>query len=221
LVERQTLGDVAVIGLGRFGSALATTLDGMGHRVVGVDADEHLVQQYASLLTHVAQADSTNVEALRQLGIDEIDTVAVCIGSGVEASVLTTAALVELGVRNIWAKAITEPHGRILGLVGAHHVVFPEADMGRRVAHMLSSKLLEFVALDDDFVLAEIPTPPSFVGINLGDSKLRATHHVTIVCVKPAGGAFTYATAQTVLQANDLIVVAGHRSHVDAFVRIS
>lgn len=210
-------GEVLVIGLGRFGSALAHTLVEMGHEVLGVDADERVVQQHVGELTHVVQADTTNETALRQVGAADVVTAVVCIGTDVEASVLTVAALVDLDVPNVWAKAITRPHGRILQRVGAHHVVFPEAEMGNRVAHLITGNVLEYVALDDDFVLVEMSAPPELTGVALGASGLRDEFKVTVVCVKPSGGNFTYADRDTVLQASDLIVVAGHRDHVERF----
>ncbi len=214
-VEHQ--GEIVVIGLGRFGSSLANTLVEMGHEVLGVDFSEQRVQEHSGVLTHVVQADTTNERVLRQIGVADAVTAVVCIGTGVEASVLTTAALVDLGVKNIWAKAITDPHGRILQRVGAHHVVFPEAEMGNRVAHLVTGQMLEYFALDDDFVLAELITPEPFVGVALGESDLRADYKVTVVCVKPAGGQFTYAERTTVLDGSDLIVIAGHRADVERF----
>jgi trk system potassium uptake protein TrkA len=210
-------GEVIVIGLGRFGSSLARTLVGMGIEVLGVDADEDRVQNMADVLTHVVQADSTSERALRQIGAADAVTVAVCIGTDVEASVLTAAVLVDLNVPNIWAKAITEAHGRILQRVGAHHVVFPEADMGDRVAHLLTGRMLDYVALDENFVLAEVYAPEQLVGVPLGESNLRAKYKVTVVCVKPQGGQFTYADRGTVLAPTDLIVIAGHRNDVGRF----
>jgi trk system potassium uptake protein TrkA len=210
-------GEVIVIGLGRFGSSLARTLVGMGIEVLGVDADEDRVQNMADVLTHVVQADSTSERALRQIGAADAVTVAVCIGTDVEASVLTAAVLVDLNVPNIWAKAITDAHGRILQRVGAHHVVFPEADMGDRVAHLLTGRMLDYVALDENFVLAEVYAPEQLVGVPLGESNLRAKYKVTVVCVKPQGGQFTYADRGTVLAPTDLIVIAGHRTDVGRF----
>jgi trk system potassium uptake protein TrkA len=210
-------GEVIVIGLGRFGTSLARTLVGMGIEVLGVDADEDRVQSMADVLTHVVQADSTSERALRQLGAADAVTVAVCIGTDVEASVLTAAVLVDLAVPNIWAKAITEAHGRILQKVGAHHVVFPEAEMGDRVAHLLTGRMLDYVALDQNFVLAEMYAPEQLLGVPLGESNLRAKYKVTVVCVKPQGGQFTYADRTTVLAATDLIVIAGHRVDVGRF----
>lgn len=210
-------GEFIVIGLGRFGSALGTTLIDMGHEVLGIDTDSVRVQEHSGILTHVAEADTTSLKALRQLGVADAVTVAVCIGADVEASVLTTAALADLGIPNIWAKAFTEPHGRILTRVGAHNVVFPEAEMGTRVAHLLTKEFIEYFALDDDFVLIETVTPPWLVGKPLGDTNLRRDYKVTIVCIKPDDGAFTYAESATVLEANDLIVVAGHRADIAHF----
>jgi trk system potassium uptake protein TrkA len=210
-------GEIIVIGLGRFGSSLAHTLVDMGYEVLGVDASEQTVQEHSGALTHVVQADTTNPRALRQIGAADAVTAVVCIGTGVEASVLTTSALIDLGVKNVWAKAITGAHGRILQRVGAHHVVFPEAEMGSRVAHLVTGQMLEYLPLDDDFVIAEMIAPDELVDIALGDSNLRAKYKVTVVCLKPQGGQFTYADRETVLSRSDLIVVAGHRADVDRF----
>ena len=213
----QHRGEVIVIGLGRFGSALAGTLVDMGHEVLGLDLDGERIAEHSDLLTHVAEVDTTSVKALRQLGVGDATTVVVCIGADVESSVLTTAAVSDLEVPNIWAKAMTEPHGRILARVGAHNVVFPEAEMGSRVAHLVTGGLLEYVALDEDFALVEMVAPRSIVGVPLGDSDLRSKYQVTIVCVKPSQGGFTYADRDTVLDPSDLVVVAGHRAHIERF----
>lgn len=219
-IQVEHHGEILVVGLGRFGSALARSLVEMGHEVLGVDLDEKRVQEHVDVLTHVVASDTTSERALRQIGASDIVTAAVCIGTDVESSVLTTVALADLGVPNIWAKAITAPHGRILERVGAHHVVFPESEMGGRVAHLLTGKLLEYFALDEDFVIAELITPEKYVGVALGESDVRATHKVTVVGLRPAGGQYTYAESATVLHRNDLIVVAGHRADVERFASI-
>jgi trk system potassium uptake protein TrkA len=213
-------GEIVVIGLGRFGSSLASTLIDMGHEVLGLDADAERVQQHAGLLTHVAQADTTSEQTLRQLGVGDAVTAVVAIGADVEASVLTTGALVDLEVPNIWAKALTKSHGRILERVGAHHVVFPEADMGARVARLVTGALIEYFALDDDFVLVETRVPRNLAGMKLGDTDLRATYKVTVVCIKTEGQAFTYAESATLLGEHDLIVVAGHRGDIERFADV-
>jgi trk system potassium uptake protein TrkA len=213
----QHEGEIIVIGLGRFGSSLAETLVELGYEVLGVDVNEDTVQEHAGMLTHVVQADTTSERALRQIGAADAVTAVVCIGTGIEASVLTTSALVDLGIKNVWAKAITDSHGRILQRVGAHHVVFPEAEMGTRVAHLVTGQMLEFLALDDDFVIAELIAPDELIGTPLGESDLRAKYRVTVVCVKPNQGQFTYAGRDTVLGHSDLIVIAGHRADVERF----
>ena len=217
----QHRGEIIVIGLGRFGSSLASTLIEMGHEVLGIDADETRVQQHAELLTHVVQADTTSEKTLRQLGVGDAVTAVVAIGADIEASVLTTGALVDIDVPNIWAKALTQSHGRILQRVGAHHVVFPEAEMGSRVARLLTGALIEYLALDDDFVLIETQVPRTLAGKRLGDTDLRAHFKVTVVCIKPEGQAFTYAESATVLGEHDLIVVAGHRGDIERFADIA
>lgn len=214
----QHHGAILVVGLGRFGSAVADTLTQMGHEVLAVDTDGDRVTEHSEIVTHAAVADATSMRVLRQLGVAEMTTALVCIGNDIEASVLATAALVDIGVSNVWAKAITEPHGRILERVGASHVVFPEAEMGSRVAHLVTGSMIEYIALDEDFVLIETRAPAVIVGRPLADTGLRANFKVTVVCVKPEGGVFTYAAFDTVLGPNDLIVVAGHRDDIARFV---
>ena len=127
---------VVIIGLGRFGSAVADSLVRMGQEVLAIDENQVLVDRWAGELTHVAQADTTDDEALRQLGVGDFDRAVVAIGTDIEASVLTVLALAEAGVPDIWAKAITRKHGAILERVGAHHVIYPEFSHGRtRRAH--------------------------------------------------------------------------------------
>ncbi len=138
---------IMVIGLGRFGGRLALELVELGHEVLGVDADERTVQSYASVLPNVRQADSTDVLALKQLGVNDFNHVVVGIGE-VEANILTVAELVALEVRDVWAKAVTESHERILKRVGASHVVLPEHEMGRRVAHKITGKVEEYIELE-------------------------------------------------------------------------
>ncbi|MEN9504863.1 MAG: hypothetical protein RI958_789 [Actinomycetota bacterium] len=215
--HRHGDGEILIVGLGRFGSSLALTLVDLGYDVMAIDSDLAHVQEYSGLLAHVVQADSTSERALRQLGAADVATAVVCIGTDVESSVLTTAALVDIGVPNVWAKAITTSHGRILQRVGASHVVFPEAEMGRRVAHLVTGSMLEYLALDDEFTIVETTVPRWMVGKPLGQTQLRATQQITVVCVKPRGGRFTYAEPTTVLGADDLIVVAGHQRAVERF----
>jgi trk system potassium uptake protein len=212
---------VMVVGLGRFGSSLAQELIKLDFEVLGIDADPRRVQAHAELLTHVVEADTTDLATVRQLGGHEFSTAVVGIGTDVEASILTTSALVDLGVANIWAKAVTDSHGRILERIGAHHVVFPEHDMGQRVAHLVSGRVLDWFQLDEHFAMVETVVPDELVGRTLADVGLRARYGVTVVYVKPSGQGFTHATADTVLAEGDVLVVAGPSSQAEAFAHLA
>lgn len=221
LSPRASTDQVLVIGLGRFGSAVGIELERLGFEVLGVDGDAGRVQLYAERLTHVLQADTTSIDTLRQIGAADFPRAVVAIGSDIEASILTCAGLEDLGVPDIWAKAVTESHGKILERVGAHHVVFPEGDMGRRVAHVVSGRMLDWFQLDEDFAMVETLAPDEIQGRTLSDIGIRKRYGVTVVCVKPVGGVFTYATADTVLQAGDVLVVAGSTDKAEAFARLT
>ena len=190
-----------------------------GREVLGIDHSTERVQQYADRLTHVLQVDTTDEEALRQVGAHEFEQVIVAIGSDIEASVLTTTILADFGVPEIWAKAISPAHGRILERIGAHHVVYPEADMGERVAHLVSGGMLDYIKFDDGFALAKLEVTQSLGDGPLGDLGLRARYGITVVGVRAPGGAFTYADRETVIEPGSLIAVAGRIEDVDRFAQ--
>ena len=146
---------VLVIGLGRFGSALALTLERLGHDVLAVERNPRLVQHFSGRFPLV-EADATNPESLVQLSAKDFAAAVVGVGTSLEASMLITGNLVDLGMPQIWAKAITPEHARILTRIGAHHVVFPEADAGNRVAHLVSGKLLDYIEVEDDFTIVKM-----------------------------------------------------------------
>ncbi|MET9430830.1 MULTISPECIES: TrkA family potassium uptake protein [unclassified Streptomyces] len=212
---------VAVIGLGRFGSSLAHELTRRGWDVLGVDTDPHLVQQHSDTLTHAAVADCTDPEVLYQLGMDEFPSAVVAIGTDVEASILVTSNLLDVGVPNLWAKAISRLHGKILERLGAHHVVLPEHEMGERVAHLVTGRMLDFIQFDDDYALVKTVAPASATGIPLGESQVRSRYGVTVVGIKRPGQDFTYATAETVMERGDVIVVTGRTQAVETFAELS
>jgi trk system potassium uptake protein len=210
-----------VIGLGRFGGALATDLIDHGHEVLGIDVDGRLVQAHATKLTHVVEVDSTDFEAMRQLGASDFQTAVVAIGTDLEASILTTSVLVDLGVPNIVAKAISEAHGKILNRIGAHRVVFPERDMGVRVARSLAGRdVIDYMELDPGFVLLETKAPPELVGKTLAEAQVRKRYGLTVVSIKSPGAEATYATPETVPQDGDILVVAGETKKVEDFVHL-
>ncbi|MBN0044746.1 TrkA family potassium uptake protein [Streptomyces actuosus] len=211
---------VAVIGLGRFGYSLANELMHRGWDVLGLDTDTRLVQKYSDALTHTAVADCTDGEALRQLGVHEFTSAVVAIGTDVEASILVSSNLLEAKVPNIWAKAVSRQHGQILERLGVHHVVLPEHEAGERVAHLVTGRMLDFIEFDDDYALVKTVAPDIVTGMPLGRSQVRSKYGVTVVGVKRPGEDFTYATAETVVQKGDVIVVTGKTHTVESFAEL-
>lgn len=218
--RNPTAKSIIVIGLGRFGSAVADKLVRMGHEVLAIDEKQALVDRWSDELTHVAQADTTDDEALHQLGVADFDRAVVAIGTDIEASVLTVLALAEAGVPDIWAKAITRKHGQILERVGAHHVVYPEFSMGERVAHMLTGGMMDYIEFDDEFSIARTLSPPFTWDKTLAESAPRSRHGVTIVGVKRTGEDFTYARPETTVQRHDHLIVSGPTREVEKFCNI-
>jgi trk system potassium uptake protein len=212
--------NVVVIGLGRFGGQVADSLVRMGHEVLAIDENPKLVTHWSDTLTHVVEADATDEEALRQLGIAEFSHAVVAIGSDLEASVLTVLALSELKVPLIWAKAISAKHGKILSSVGAHHVVYPEAAMGERVAHLITGKMLDYIEFEDGYAIAKVRAPQESVGRSLADSALRTKYAVTVVGVKLPGEDFTTALPDTVIPPGAILVVAGRTDQVERFAAL-
>ncbi|MBC9729199.1 TrkA family potassium uptake protein [Streptomyces sp. TRM68367] len=211
---------MAVIGLGRFGSSLANELMRRGWDVLGVDTDAQIVQRLSDELTHAVVADCTDPEALRQLGVHEFTSAVVGIGTDIEASILIASNLLEAEVPNLWAKAISRQHGRILERLGVHHVVLPEHEMGERVAHLVTGRMLDFIEFDDDYALVKTVTPEVVTGMPLGQSQVRSKYGVTVVGIKRPGEGFTYATAETVISKGDVIIVTGKTQAVESFAAL-
>lgn len=212
---------VLVVGLGRFGSAVATSLVSLGHEVLAVDNDSVIVQTYADKLTHVVQIDSTNEEALRQIGAHEFGTAVVAIGDNIEASILTTSVLGDLGIGFIVAKALSREHGRILGRVGAHEVVYPEHAMGERVAHLVTGKMMDFIEFDDGFAMVKTRAPAEAVNRTLAESGLRSRYGITVVGTKRTDEDFVYARPETVVREGDLLIVCGNTKSCEKFAAIT
>lgn len=208
---------MVVIGLGRFGGSLALELEAQGTEVLGIDSSEDTVQSYNGRLTHVVRADSTKEEVLRQLSVHEFDRAVVGIGSDIEASILTTSRLLTFKKPQIWAKAISEPHAEILNQLGVDHVIRPEHDMGKRVAHLVRGSLLDYVEFEDDFVMIRTSPPTEARDRPLGVLGLRDKYGITIVAVKRPGGIWGHTTAQTVLYDDDQIIVQGSKTQAERF----
>lgn len=175
----------AVIGLGRFGSAVARTLIEMGQDVVGIDASEHNVEAMADVLHSVAQLDATDERALRVAGIQDVDCAVISIGENIEASLLVVMLVKELGIKRIIAKAVTPLHGRILEKIGVQRVIFPEREMGARLAHSLVvPNVIDYIELSRDFSIIDMPAPAAFIGHSLKELQLRNRYGLMLIAIK-------------------------------------
>jgi len=208
---------VVVIGLGRFGGAVAQSLMRLGHDVMGIDNREDLVQFWGDRLTHAVQADSTNESIMLQLGVADFSHAIVAIGSNLSASLMTLMVLTELGIKDIWVKAQTPEHGQIAQRIGAHHVIFPEADMGARVAHLITGRMMDFIEFEDGFAIAKIHAPLDTHHQVLAKSQVRSRHGVTVVGVKRANEDFQHAQPETRILPNDLLIVSGPTKKIEVF----
>ncbi|WP_345800200.1 TrkA family potassium uptake protein [Microbacterium sp. AZCO] len=211
---------VAVIGLGRFGSALALELMDAGTEVLGIDTDDELVQAHNGRLTQAVRADSSKEEALRQLAVDEFDRVVVAIGDDVQASILTCSILLGMKIPVIWAKAVSERHGLILQQLGVHHIVNPEEDMGRRVAHLVRGAAMDYLEIEPGYSLAKIVAPASIQGVPLGETTIRQQYGITVTAFRPVPGTWQNADNQTVLSEGDTVIIVGTTPRVEAFAQL-
>jgi len=201
--------DVLVIGLGRFGGAVAVELQRLGHNVVAVELDPVLAETFLGKVTKIVQADASQPAAMSNLKARTFKIAVVGIGSSVEASVLCSMNLVDAGIPTIWAKALTQEHKRILERIGVHHVVSPEAETGRRLAHLVNGKLKDYIEFDDGFAIVKMKPPQEAIGFTLAQSAIRSKYGVTIVGVKTPGQDFTYAVPETKVTAHDTLIVSG------------
>lgn len=207
---------VLIIGLGRFGSAIALTLQSLDKDVLGVEKDPAIVRHFTGRFPLV-EADVTNPEALTQLSAGDFPVAVVGVGTSLEASVLITGNLVDLGTPQIWAKATSPEHARILERIGAHHVVLPEADAGNRVAHLVSGKLLDYIEVEDGFTIVKMRPPRETQGFTVGEAQIRKRYGVTVIGVKSPGEEFVYATDETRVSAHDILIVSGHAHLLERF----
>jgi trk system potassium uptake protein TrkA len=200
----------AVIGLGRFGSSVAKVLTDMGQYVLAVDYDEETVDAMGARLPRVVRADSKDPAALKALRIAEYDTVVVAIGDDVEASVITCLNCRDLGVKNIVAKAQDEAHGRVLERLGVDRTVYPQRDMGARVAHNISAGgIIDFIRLSEQYGMAEVVAPEALVGQTLGEADMRNSYGLNVMAIKRGNRLIVSPGAAEKVAAQDVLVVIG------------
>ncbi|MGI6706776.1 MAG: potassium channel family protein [Clostridia bacterium] len=205
----------AIIGLGRFGTSIARTLYTLGHDVLAIDSNDELVQEISDSVTHAVQADATDEHALKALGIRNFDVAVVAIGTSIQASILATLNCKELGVKYVLAKAQNEVHAKILYKIGADKVVFPERDMGMRVAHnLVSSNILDYIELAPDYSLVEIEAMPQWEGKSLKELNMRVKYGVNVMAIKHGNDINISPHGQDVIQPHDILVVIGSNEDI-------
>ncbi|MDD4503973.1 MAG: TrkA family potassium uptake protein [Clostridiaceae bacterium] len=201
-----------VIGIGRFGSAVAERLCQLGHEVLVIDTDEEAIQKISEKVTHSVTADATDEGVLKSLGVRNFDVAVVAIGSDIQSSIMTTLMLKEMGVGYVVAKAQNELHAKVLLKIGADRIVFPERDMGERVAHnLIASNILEYIELSSEHSIIEYAAPDSWVGKDLRDVNMRAKYGVTVVAIRNMKDERINISpkADNEIKAGDIMIVIG------------
>lgn len=199
-----------VIGLGRFGTSVAETLYSLGNDVLAVDHDEEVVQNISDKVTHAVQVDANDENSLRALGIRNFDCAVISIGSDIQSSVLATLLVKELGVKHIVAKATTASHAKVLYKIGANRVVFPERDMGVRVAHnLVSSNILDYIELSPDFSIAEVVSPEEWHNKTLRELNIRAQYGINVMAIKRNNDIDVSPSPDNIIEQGDIIVAIG------------
>ena len=204
-----------VIGCGRFGSSVATTMHLLGHQVMAIDKNDDAVQALAEKVTHAAIVDVTDEQALRALGMGNFDVAIIAIGSDIRASIMATLIAKEMGVAQIVCKAKDELDAKVLYKIGADRVVFPERDMGVRVAHnLVSNNILDHIELDPDYSIVEIVTPKEWEGKTLIELDLRAKYEITVLAIKSGKSIHVTPSPEEQLKSGSILVVIGQNSKI-------
>lgn len=210
-----------VIGLGRFGSSLALELMELGYEVLGIDRDEEIVEELSDRLTHTVVADATEEEVLKSLGVRNFDCGIVAIGTDIQMSILAAILLKDLGIKTVVAKAISLLHGRALEKLGVDRVIYPERDMGIRVAHQLvTPNLLDYIELSKEYSIVEMNVPSCLHQKCLGDINPRARFGCSIVAIHRNGGILVAPTAMDQLNEGDIMVIIGAKKNIEQFETI-
>ncbi|WP_160720283.1 potassium channel family protein [Bacillus sp. USDA818B3_A] len=208
----------AVIGLGRFGGSICRTLTEEGMEVLGIDVNEERVNEYSMIASHAVVGDTTDENVLKSLGIRNFDHVIVAIGDDIQASILTTLILKELGVACITAKAQNDYHEKVLRKIGADHVVHPERDMGRRIANnMASNSVLDYLELSAEHSIVEIAANQKLIGNTIMDLDIRKRYGLNIVAIKRGEEIIVSPQAKETFQSNDVLIVIGNDHDIDRF----
>lgn len=210
---------VIVFGAGRFGRSLATTLFDHGVEVMIVDHDYDLIQSLSTKVTTAIQCDLTDEAAVNELGISNFDIAVIAIGSNLEASIMATLASKDRGVPRIIAKATSEMQARILEKIGADQIIYPEIDMGERLARSISgSNLMEYIHFSDEYSIVEVKTKKEWVGKNLVDLDFRNKYHLNVIAYRRNGRTIVAPSAKDTFERDDVLILIGEEKYIDALV---
>ncbi len=197
-----------VIGLGRFGQSVAKTLSSLGHDVLALDISENLVQSVVNDVTHAVQADAREEETLKALGVRNFDVAVVGIGNDLEANILITLMLKEMGVKYVVTKAQTALHGKVLKKIGADKIIYPEKDMGVRLAHnLVTSNFMDYIELSPDYSIVEIKAPDEFKNKSLGELNLRAKYGISVMTIKKEDSIIVAPGADSLIEESDTLII--------------
>ncbi len=204
-----------VLGLGRFGSAVATTLAEMGYEVLGVDTDVERVNGLKNKITEVVQADISDEKVLTELGAKNFDAAIVGVGSNLESSILTTIILKEMGVKYIIAKAQNNFHAKVLEKIGVDKIVFPERDMGIRIARsLITPNIKDYIELEPDYSVVEIEAPSDFEDKTLSELDLRNKYGINVLAIKRDDNFNVSPHAKDVIKKRDFLIVIGETKKI-------
>jgi trk system potassium uptake protein len=218
---KMAIKQYAVIGLGRFGTSVARKLYEAGHEVLGIDANEERVENAELFVTHAVVADTTEEKALTSIGISNFDCVIVAIGNDMQSSILTVSLLKELGIKKVIAKALGKRHGQVLEKVGADWIIYPERDMGERVANqLLSPNMLNYIELSKEHSLEEIKIPSKMSEKSLRDLDIRAKYNVSVIAIVREGEIIISPSPDQIIHKEDLLVMIGNREDIAKFSNI-
>lgn len=207
----------AVIGLGRFGVSVATTLAGAGYEVMAVDSDEEKIQEISAQVTHAVQADVTDADTLKTLGIRNFDTVIVAIGRDMQSSIMVTLLLKELGVKYVVAKASSDLHEKVLHKLGADRIISPEQDMGVRIANnLMSGGIVEHIQLSPEYSIVEIACLTEWFDKTIKELNMRGNYGINIIAIQRDEDISITPGPHFILQENDILVVVGTNERIEA-----
>ena len=216
------MSSFVVIGLGRFGISVSKTLYDMGYEVLAIDANEEVIQNVSNSVTHAVIGDATDENVLRSLGVRNFENAVVCTGGNMDSSIMITLLLNEMGVENIIVKAQDELHGKILKRVGAKKIIFPEKDMGVKVAQSLvASNILDYIELSDDYSIIEITVPQEWIGKSLLELNVRVNYGINIMAIKNDGDINITPLANDILEKENILVVIGHNEDLKKLHKIA